>query len=213
MNMSELKERGWMLVDGIASQSDLLELGKSIGTPVPTPNGELVKEIRRSSASAARPGSQSALYGVGSFPLHTDTVFWATPVRYVLLRGYGDTRRPTTVMSFADMLSECDSKFHSLLEKSVWRISAGNKMFYCSLCFRCESSLGWRYDSDLMYPANPAAVEVHPILRRLVHQSNMPGITWTGNTAVIFCNWTTLHGRGPQPLDEGIRVIERLYVR
>ena len=47
MNLSELETKGWMFVDGVSSQSDLLKLGKNIGSLVPTPNGELVKEIRR----------------------------------------------------------------------------------------------------------------------------------------------------------------------
>jgi len=207
MDMKELKTRGWTVVDGISSQSDLLELGRSIGTP------ELIKEIRRSTTTAARPGSQSALYGVGSFPLHTDTVFWPTPVRYVLLRGYGDTRRPTTVMSFSDISKDWDSHLRSSLLASVWRVSTGREMFYCSLSFRCGEASGWRYDSDLMQPANDAAIEVHTVLRKQVHRPDVMGITWTGSTAAILSNWTILHGRGPQPPDEGIRVVERLYVR
>lgn len=202
-----------MLVEGISSQCDLLELGRSVGTPVPTPNGELVKGIRRSEGSVVDPGSQSALYGVGSFPLHTDTVFWPTPVRYVLLRGYGDMRRPTTVLSFAEMISECDREFRSLLQESVWRVSAGKEKFYCSLVSRCEGSLCCRYDADLMCPANTAASEVQRTLRELVQRADVPGITWTGTTAVILSNWTALHGRGPQPPNEGVRIVERLYVR
>jgi len=106
INMSELHERGWLTVDGISSKEDLLDLGRAIGTPVLTPNGEYVKEIRRFSAEQAPPESQSAIYGTGRFPLHSDTVFWATPVKYVLLRGYGDTRRPTTIMTFEDLFRQ-----------------------------------------------------------------------------------------------------------
>jgi len=87
VDIAELQARGWTLVDGISSQEEMLELARAIGTPTLTPNGELVKEIRRLPADEAPPGSQSSTYGAGPFPLHTDTVFWATPVRYVILRG------------------------------------------------------------------------------------------------------------------------------
>ena len=124
MDLTELNTRGWALVDGVSSQTDLLELGKALGSPVRTPNGELVKEIRRIPRDEAPPGSQSALYGAGPFPLHTDTVFWPLPVRYVLLRGYGDTRRPTTVKSFSELVRNCDTQFHVCARDSVWLVGA-----------------------------------------------------------------------------------------
>jgi hypothetical protein len=73
--------------------------------------------------------------------------------------------------------------------------------------------MGWRYDADLMYPANEAAVQVNKILRPLVMNNEVESIMWTGDKAVVLSNWTTLHGRGSQPQNEGVRVVERLYVR
>jgi hypothetical protein len=213
MNQTELKERGWTFVDGVTSQTDLLELGKSLGFPIQTPNGEIVKEIRRVPREEAPPGSQSALYGAGPFPLHTDTVFWPMPVRYVLLRGYGDTRRPTTIKRFSELVKECDKQFHVSVSDSVWLIRAGSKKFYCSMKLRNGNSSVWRYDADLMVPANDAAVHVNKILRPLVSGEEVESITWSGDKAVVISNWTTLHGRGQQPPGEGSRVIERLYVR
>ena len=64
-----------------------------------------------------------------------------------------------------------------------------------------------------MSPANDAAVQVDRVLRQLVSSEKVDSITWSGDTAVVLSNWTTLHGRGPEPPDEGVRVIERLYVR
>lgn len=213
MDLTELRTKGWTLIRGITSQEDLLELGKLIGTPVQAPNGELVKQIRRTDAEKAPSGSQSSIYGTGSFPLHTDTVFLPLPVRYVLLRGYGDTRRPTTVKSFPKLLQECDLKIQKLARNSVWLVRAGNNRFYCSMYFKEGSTIGWRYDVDIMSPVNQAAVEVHKVFRSLVDTENVDHIDWTDDTAAILSNWTTLHGRGPEPKDEGERIIERLYVR
>lgn len=212
MDLTALQTNGWMLVDGISSEADLLELGRAIGSPVPTPNGELVKEIRRISPDEAPPGSQSAIYGFGPFPLHTDTVFWPLPVRYVLLRAYGDTRRPTTVKSFSELLHECDPQIEAFARSSVWVVRAGNKRFYCSCRFQHEGLVGWRYDFDLMSPANHAAVEVDRAMRPLAKTEGNP-ISWSGDTAAVICNWICLHGRGAQPPDEGIRIVQRLYVR
>ena len=213
MLLDELNTRGWAVVSGVTCSEDLLMLGRSLGQPMPSPNNEMVKEIRITDAAAAAPGSQSALYGTGPFPLHTDTVFWPTPARYVILRGYGDTRRPTTVMSFSHLLQKGGAAFRSLLEQSVWTVGTESKRFYCSLRFRCGDSIGWRYDSDGMSPANSAAIEVNATLKPLVTGAPTACIDWSGDTAVVLSNWNALHGRGPRPPDEGERVIERVYVR
>jgi hypothetical protein len=213
MNLVELKRTGWTRVDGVSSPAELLELGRVLGTPIPSPNGEMVKEIRVTPAAEGLPGSQSALHGRGRFPLHTDTVFWPLPVRYVLLRGSGDTRRPTTVLSFARLLGECDKRIGLLAEKSIWLAGAKVKPFYCSLRFRQDGVIGWRYDPDNMSPVNEAAAEVDRAIRPVANGPLGDAIHWSGDCAVVLSNWHVLHGRGPEPLDEGARVVERLYVR
>jgi hypothetical protein len=213
MPLADLGTRGWALVDGVSSREDLLELAKALGHPEPTPNGETVKEIRVTKANEARPGTQSALFGIGRFPLHTDTVFWPVPVRYVVLRAQGDTRRPTTVMAFEDLLQKCGSGARALVERSVWIAGTSSRRFYCSLRFRERGSIGWRYDGDFMSPFNDAARVLHEELRPLVSSAHAHSIRWSEDVALVVCNWTTLHGRGPRPDDEGTRVIERIYVR
>ena len=175
----------------------------------------MIKEIRVTPTPQAPPGSQSCLYGTGPFPLHTDTVFWPIPVRYVILRATGDTRRPTTVMSFSQLIQECGMGFSALAEKSVWLVGKTSeklKKFYCSLRFHNGHSFGWRYDADCMSPANAAAVAAHAILRPLVASGRGDCINWSSGRAVVLSNWHVLHGRGPEPAAEGVRIIERLYV-
>lgn len=213
IDLQKLEEKGWILVDGISTKRDLLELGKTIGTPVRTPNGELIKEIRRLPIDKAPLGSQSSLYGTGSFPLHTDTVFWPLPVKYVLLRGYGDTRRPTTVAVFTELIKNYDKKFQNYIKKSIWFVNVGNKKFYCSCNFSEGSCMGWRYDADLMFPVNKEATYVNKILNQIVRNKASDNIAWSGDQAAIISNWNVLHGRGERPPNEGIRIIERLYVR
>lgn len=116
-------------------------------------------------------------------------------------------------MSFSHLLRECEPSFSVLAEKSVWVVGTKSKRFYCSLRFRHGDSVGWRYDADLMSPANDAAIEVDRVLRPLVASGRADCINWTGDVAVVLSNWNVLHGRGPEPHDEGTRIIERLYVR
>jgi alpha-ketoglutarate-dependent taurine dioxygenase len=213
MPLARLETSGWAIVEGVPSPDVLLELGRTLGRPVPSPNGELIKEIRVATATDAPPGSQSSIFGTGPFPLHTDTVFWPVPVRYVLLRVRGDTRRPTTVMAFSQLIRDCGERFRVLAERSVWVAGTKQERFYCSLRFRQGDSIGWRYDANLMAPMNDAAIEVDEVLRTLVATGPAHRIPWSENLAVVLSNWAVLHGRGPEPHDEGVRIIERLYVR
>lgn len=180
---------------------------------MPSPNGEMVKEIRVISRASALPGSQSALHGTGRFPLHTDTVFWPVPVRYVLLRGSGDTRRTTTVLTFDELFAVCGRPIVTLAEKSVWLAGKNAKPFYCAMRLHHPEATGWRYDIDNMCPENAAAREVDLALRQVVQSGIGNEIHWSGDSAVILSNWNVLHGRGPEPPSEGPRTIERLYVR
>ena len=211
MNAEAAIRDGWSTVEGISTQTELLELGASIGTPVRTPNGELVKEIRVQPAEAARSGSKSAHFGTDRFPLHTDTAYWPTPAKFVVLRVRGDMRRPTTVVKFRDLL--IDPQTDELFRHSIWRVAVDHTQFYCPARVRDEQLTGWRFDADLMRPANAAARKAEPVMRTLVMTEEIDIVSWSEGRAAIICNWTALHGRGAGPQDEGPRILERLYVR
>lgn len=213
MDLKELKEIGWTYVDGVTNSNDLIDIGREIGSITMTPNNELVKKITRFSKSDAPKGSQSALYGTGRFPLHTDTVFWELPVKYVILRAHGDVRRPTTLKDIESLFQICDKKYLPLIINSIWYVGQYSKRFYCSLRFNYKDSAIWRIDMDLMKPANKSAIESQKVLRDLVFTTDTESINWTGSNAVIISNWRVLHGRGNSPENEGQRTIERLYVR
>ena len=63
----------------------------------------------------------SAQFGMGEFPLHTDTAFWTIPARFLILRVSGDTRRPTTLLSFRKLINRglIDT---NLMNRSVWTL-------------------------------------------------------------------------------------------
>jgi alpha-ketoglutarate-dependent taurine dioxygenase len=170
----------------------------------------MVKEIRVTPQEQAVPGSQSSRHGTGAFPLHTDTVFWPDPVRYVILRGSGDTRRPTMVLSFAELFEQCEPAVRALAARSVWTVWTGVSTVFCSLQL-CEGK--WRYDPDLMRPANQAALEVDAAFRPLTSCGLGQRVQWSGDTALVLANWCVLHGRGPRPPNEGTRIVQRVYVR
>jgi len=209
---TELEARGWTCVTGITDRSNLLELARSVGKPVPSPTGALVRELAPTPRPNARKGTLSDGYGLGSFPLHTDTAFWPLPSRYIVLRVRGDTRRPTTIVAFAELFREQAPHLVALANRSVWRIRIPSISFYCSMRFRQGEVTGWRYDSQCMSPANGAAAKLQERLGPLLSSSRVDKIAWTGDLAVVLCNWRVLHGRGPSPTNETSRILERVYV-
>ena len=65
MATTSLRTCGWTRVTGITSQPELLELARSIGRPMPSATGELVKELTPTSQADARKGTLSQTYGTG----------------------------------------------------------------------------------------------------------------------------------------------------
>src|SRR5260370_38328854 len=100
IRFTELNTRGWTCVTGISSRSALLELARSIGRPVPSPSGELVRELAPKPPSAAGRGTLSKAYGMGAFPLQPDPPFCPVPARYLVLRASGEILGYTPVLTF-----------------------------------------------------------------------------------------------------------------
>lgn len=209
--LNDLEERGWVLVPGISSSAELLELAKSIGSPTPSPSGELVKKIGVISEADATPGTLSATFGTKSFPLHTDTAFWAIPARYLILRVRGDTRRHTTVLPFQRVF-QGGGQARELAERSVWFLRTPSISAYCSMGFSVGRFRGWRYDRQCMFPVNRAAHELVEVLGPLEEHGFLEQVNWSPGVTVVISNWKVLHGRGPEPVQERERVLERIYV-
>ncbi len=212
MDFLELERQGLAYVNGVASRADLLEVARSIGRPVPSPSGDLVRELSPTTREGSRRGTLSHAHATGPFPLHTDTAFWPRPSRYVVLRASGDTRRYTTVLAFREVFRGEDPSLVRLANESIWLVRTPSARFYCSMRFRAGDRGGWRYDGQCMSPANGAAVKLQELLPHIMSSKRAEYIRWTGHLAAVLCNWEVLHGRGAGPLDEGDRVLERVYV-
>jgi hypothetical protein len=209
----QLDDRGWARVAAIFSGSELVALARTIGSPVARPNGEFIKRLTPTRAENARLGTLSATYGTGKFPFHTDTAFWPLPCRYVVLRALGDFRRPINVSAFTTVLACGGAPLTAHAERSLWLARTPSATFYCSMRFRSDVGVGWRFDRACMHPANASAVEVAHALDKLTATIQGEVVYYCPGEAIIIDNWRLLHSRGAGPSDEGARVIERVYVR
>lgn len=212
---SEIVERlthlGWAKVAGVSSVNALLKIATQLGRPIPSPSGELIKNIRPVSSIDAIPGTFSSRYGRGAFPFHTDTAFWTIPARYVLLRQEGDCRRETRIMTIDSLFRE-SSKVAAALQQSTWIVKTPGSARYCSMQFHHNRRRGIRYDPACMIPANPSARLVDTEMRRYTSTAPFDCAFWRPCQALLLDNWRVLHSRGPSPKNEGPRVIQRIYV-
>ena len=209
----EANQRGFVVVRGISDRNSLVDLARSLGSPIESRNGDAVKELRVTPCAAARPRTFSAAFGTGGFPLHTDTAFWATPARFLVMRVAGDTRRPTLVYPLSELFLSAGKQVVAATRKSVWMLRTSIGSVYSDMFFRNpDQDQGVRYDRQCMVPANVAAHEVDKYMSSNLSGAAIQPILWSDGIAVVIANWRALHGRGPEPPQERERVVERIYV-
>ncbi len=214
MIRKEIQEKGWARFQGVEGSKSLLELANIFGQPLNSPKGNLVQEVRITSSERALPHTLSAQFGEGEFPLHTDTAFWPTPARFLVMKVLGDMRRRTTVCAVRDLLTLHGSGLAIAIKQSIWTLRALQGSTYCSMEFDIPGdAAGMRYDRQCMFPANSAARRIDSILRSRQTETAVAEIEWTENSAIVIDNWRSLHGRGPEPPDEQERILQRIYVR
>jgi hypothetical protein len=78
--------------------------------------------------------------------------------------------------------------------------------------FSVSGQVGFRYDNQCMHPANSAAFLIREALEPLLSYDRGEDINWKHDVAVVVSNWQALHARGPSPLNEESRTLERVYV-
>lgn len=211
--LTDLSSRGWAVVPGVRSVEDLLAVASKLGQPVQDRFNTVLRVLTPTVSEKARPGTLSARYGCGPFPLHTDTAFWPQPSRYLVMRVEGDHRRTTTLVSFQDLIDHLPGNSATDLRRSVWRVHKAQGGSYCSAYFSSRIGSGWRYDGECMVPANASAVRARPHVERVLQDISRTEHRWQSSQALVIDNWRVLHGRGSQPESEGPRYLSRIYVR
>ena len=209
----ELGLRGWAAVPGVRTREDLVALGEALGSLIPRRDGELVRVLTPTPSGLARRGTLSSRHGTGKFPLHTDTAFWPTPARYVLMVSAGDQQRRTLLCPFDRLLGMLQSTVRDDLLRAVWRVHTRLENFYCSTRFSVRNAWAWRCDTATMIPTNAAAIRSQVQIKNALDRVECDEFQWHDDEALVIANWHVLHGRGARPNGELKRVLLRLYVR
>jgi alpha-ketoglutarate-dependent taurine dioxygenase len=152
--------------------------------------------------------SQSSRFGLGDFPLHTDTACWPVPARYVLLGALAPASAggATIVKAIYPLLTD---ELQNLARSALVAVRNGRMSFYARLLDPIIGSFRW--DPNCLRPVNAAAKEFFPIFETVLAQHPAQAIRWQEGLVLIIDNWRVLHGRSAITIGADQRRIARLY--
>jgi alpha-ketoglutarate-dependent taurine dioxygenase len=197
-----LEELGWLEVRDIYDNQGLVHLAQSLGSVEPR-----VVNLSPTPSAQAKHKSFSYYYGLGQFPMHTDTAFWPIPARYIVLRSAGANDTPTLLLPFPKLQTLLNS---CRVDTAIFGIRTHLGSRYGKAVFS-QHPFGVRFDPCYMKGATEAAKE---LMGRLSFPD--PGLIdrfkWSGTNALIIDNWKCLHARAPLATNGLGRKLFRVYV-
>lgn len=190
-----------------------ISIAKSIGQICPHPDGGSYNIVEANDGANARVGTFSSNYGYSNFPLHTDTAFWQTPAKYILLWSEIHNSTPTTILHWDELLSYLSAEEIKNMNDAVFRVHTYEGINYTNLRFWCQDTSGLRFDPNIMQPANHQAFNFIESYRAALEKSTVIEHNWNQYDVLRINNWSCLHGRGVVHKKRENRKLFRIYVR
>lgn len=209
--LNKILQHGWVEIENISTEKTLTELASVVGNILVHPNGENIATLNPSQGQKSIKGTFSNTFGLQKFPLHTDTAFWSTPTRFVMLCSFKPSLCNTEIIHIDEIWQNLNSDDKSHAKKAVYMIKTIHGQHYSSVLFQNNGVEGFKYDPCSMFPINNSAKIFDKKLKSILNELKPMEINWTGNKVLIFDNWKTLHGRGEAKI-ENYREIKRIYL-
>jgi L-asparagine oxygenase len=211
--LSDLAEQGWSTLT-IAPDVDLRGV-----VPIVRPDlserlfSIQVERISPKHSNQARPGTMSAIYGLGPFPLHTERAHWRVPPRYLIFRSVGEiNNRPTTLLDSYDLI--LDKQLVRELLQAPWLVQWGNDSFLSPVLRPLPTSELWqiRYDRCCMTVLDGMQKELGARFEHTLSTLSLRYHYWQSGNVLLIDNRRMLHGRGASTNEDLGRVLERIVV-
>lgn len=202
---------GYCILDDV-QHCEILNIATSLGTPTVDPrHPDVIRSLSPQDIARANPNTLSSRYGLDQFPFHSDTAHWRCPAKYILLYcgRSGAGRRQTFIIDSRQWILTTE-ELH-LLTTSVWR-SRYVRPFLCSPLEMVGAMWSVRYDLGCMTPYSPQSFKARTVLNKHIEASPNVRIDWYEGMLLILDNHRILHARGPSPVDDRDRIIERVLV-
>jgi len=208
---NQIAERGYTFIPGHSPGLKTTTIALAFGRPV-TPLSERLVQQLIPRASAA-PNTYSGIYGLDSFPFHTDLAHWRRPPRYLLLRcvkGYSEV---------STLLIDGHAVIAGVTLDIMTRAIVKPRRPRCGmlpllrLCEQVDDGYLCRWDEVLLKPASRIGGTASQRIRAFLSTADAitMGMTNAGDTLLID-NWRMLHARTAIPAGQEDRIIERVFL-
>ena len=191
---------------------DLLRISGDLGIPTADKRGSIIKTLKPEKPSDPNLNTLSSRYGTGAFPFHTETAYWPTPARFVVLYcvNPGSRHRPTHLVdSHKWDLSHKDKR---TLCNEVWKVFTGINPFLCTIGKQTRNRFMIRFDKDCMKPALSPRGKANDIVARELQSQKLITIDWQANDLLVIDNYRMIHARGPSVTNDSDRHLERILI-
>jgi hypothetical protein len=210
--------RARIAIDGYAFLAEhrcgagVAEVAAEIGEPMAPWGSAIIQHLVPRATST--PNTYGGIFGLGSFPFHTDLAHWRCPPRYLLLRcirGFADV--PTLLI---DGRTVTDSVTLDVLRRAVVRPRRpqGGEMRFLRLWQSSDTGVGlMRWDDVFLKPASRVGELAIQQVRERLHAAEPTAIAMidAGDTLIID-NWRMLHARPAITSGREQRRLDRVYL-
>lgn len=205
----KLHQHGFVVFDADNTDDCLLELSNKIGKVVPGDKGDLVQTLMAQDKGGGSYGSFTYSVGYGAFPWHTDTAYWDSPVRYLMLT----SEKPSTCATLArtfDSLAANIEDFMYLAERSVFMLDIPGKRRMLTPVVKKTGLIGYRFDFHIYKPMNKEAIRLSDLMLEQLHNDSQR-VIWTGHNVLLLDNWLVVHSR-ECAINDRSRSLKRIYI-
>lgn len=206
-----LQDKGWIEIEDINSDNQLIEMCENFGKIVPHPNGNLIDVLIPKEQKDSNYFSFSKKFGLNKFPFHTDTAFLSIPVRYMALFTEEANDCATLLLKFLTVFDNIDETQKKDIYKAIYSVKTPNNNFLCPLYKIIQDDFMIRYDECIMSPMNNSAKRIDKVLKELFINLDPITINWNKGKLVIVDNWKLLHSRNAINNSTN-RKLKRIYI-
>jgi len=207
-----LQTDGWAYFD--APNACSLEIASALGKIVPAMReGGLVQSLRPKPATLASSWSLSSVYGLSTFPFHTDAAHHPMPPHYIVMRLVETQKSNCATLILPLSKSNLEASEFATLRRDVWIVNGGRGKFTTTVVNTLTDSVEEivRFDLACMRPCRPNFSSSLRIMLSYLQRSVPIRIPWVKNHLLVLDNWRMLHGREAAVAGES-RTLERVLI-
>lgn len=186
-------------------------LALQVGVPIALGSRCPVHFLTPAPKEGRPPNSYSGIYGLGTFPLHTDLAHHRVPPRYFMLRcSAPDDSVGTTLVDSAHIIASVGASLLSRALVQPRRLRNGTR----PLLRLFDPALHlFRWDIEFIRPASDAGTEAVSAVSNVLKRQPVTEVRLGRlGDLVVIDNWRMLHGRTAVPPSSHGRRIARVYL-